>query len=61
MHSIRITFMPDKESVPYRNSKKHHMGDLSISPHLVLYVQHEYRLQYVILCATCFIFHDISE
>lgn len=43
MHSIRITFMPGKVSVPNRNGKKHHMGGLS-------YVQHEYGLQYFNLC-----------
>lgn len=39
LHSTNTTSMPDKETVCYRNGRKHHLG---FSFHLVSYMQHEY-------------------
>lgn len=43
MHSNRITFMPDKVTVHYRNGRNHVSG-LSDSLHLVVYMQHSINM-----------------
>lgn len=51
LHSNKITFMPDKVTVHYRNGRKHHLGVLS----LVLYVQNESGFYCFNPCTTSFL------